>query len=437
MDRKTALVGQNLKYDYKVLVRWGIADATLHFDTMIAAWLLDSSSGVYNMDYLADKYLGGYQTVRFIDVVPDKDGSFADVPLEQAVRYAAEDSDITWRLYEVLAKELEGRSLTQLFERVEMPLVKILSKMELAGIRLEQKRLEEFDSEIVQRLGKIEQEIYDEVGHPFNINSTKQLQEVLFEERKLPTGKKNKTGFSTATDTLEQLAPFDSVPRLILMNRGLVKLKNTYIDTLPLMINRETGRIHTSFTQTGTATGRLSSRNPNLQNIPIRNDDGRRIRDAFVPAPDHLFLSADYSQIELVVLAHLADDPGPMRRFFTAQDIHTHTAGHYLQSPPELVVCPTQRRIRPDRSTSSMYGMSDVLWLSKRVADIQEDAATVHRYDYQRVHPVSAAFMDGVLWKVPSDTRGFHNPWQGNDPYRRFLGTGGRQGAERSSSYGA
>ncbi|MDD3823046.1 MAG: DNA polymerase I [Sphaerochaetaceae bacterium] len=394
VDRKTALVGQNLKYDYKVLVRWGIADATLYFDTMIAAWLLDSSTGVYNMDYLADKYLGGYQTVRFTDVVPDKDGSFADVPLDQAVRYAAEDSDITWRLYEVLAKELEGRSLTQLFERVEMPLVKILSKMELAGIRLEQKRLEEFDSEIVQRLGKIEQEIYDEVGHPFNINSTKQLQEVLFEERKLPTGKKNKTGFSTATDTLEQLAPFDSVPRLILMNRGLVKLKNTYIDTLPLMINRETGRIHTSFTQTGTATGRLSSRNPNLQNIPIRNDDGRRIRDAFVPAPDHLFLSADYSQIELVVLAHLADDPGLKEAFLHGQDIHTHTAAIIFNLLPELVM-PDQRRIAKTINFGVMYGMS-AFRLSNELQISRKDAAQFIDDYFNRFSGVRA-FMDGVL----------------------------------------
>jgi DNA polymerase I len=357
VDKKIYLVGQNLKYDYKVMVRWGITDAVLHFDTMVAAWVLDAASGLFNMDYLAEKYLNGYQTIHFTDVVTEKDGQFSEVPLDLAVAYAAEDADITWRLYEIFKEMLHQRGMESLFNDLEMPLVKILSTMELAGVRVDSKKLEEFDLEVIVRIAAIEKEIYETVGHEFNINSTKQLQEVLFVERGLPTGKKNKTGFSTATETLEQLAAIDVIPRLILQNRGLVKLKNTYIDSLPKMVNPETGRIHTSYLQTGTATGRLSSRNPNLQNIPIRSDDGRRIRNAFVPSEGHVFLSADYSQIELVVLAHMADDKGLKEAFLKGEDVHSHTAASIFGIHPQLVA-PEQRRIAKTINFGVMYGMS-------------------------------------------------------------------------------
>lgn len=392
VKHKTRIIGQNLKYDYKVLVRWGIEEANLHFDTMVAAWLLDAASGIYNMDYLAERYLGGYKTIHFDDVVP-KGGQFSSVPLEQAVNYAAEDADITWRLYERFSTELDSRSMRPLFEDLEMPLVKILSDMELRGIEFDKSRLEAFDKDVVQRLADIERQIYEEVGHEFNINSTKQLQEVLFQERGLPTIKKNKTGFSTATDTLERLAEIDVVPRLILQNRGLVKLKNTYIDTLPLMVNAETGRIHTSYTQTGTATGRLSSRNPNLQNIPIRNEDGRKIRDAFVPAEGHRFLSADYSQIELVVLAHIADDPGLKEAFLQGEDIHTHTAALIFGVHPELVM-PEQRRIAKTINFGVMYGMS-AFRLSNELQIPRKDAQTFIDNYFARFSHV-ARFMQQV-----------------------------------------
>lgn len=392
MEDRTEIVGQNLKYDFKVLSRWGIPEAVLHFDTMIASWLLDAASGIYNMDYLAERYLSGYQTVKYEEVVAKGD-SFGDVPLDDALRYAAEDSDITWRLYEVFSQELEERGMKKLFETVEMPLVRILCDMELTGIRLERSKLETFDTEVVDRIATIEREIYEEVGHEFNINSTKQLQEVLFQERGLPTVKKNKTGFSTATDTLEQLASLDIVPRLILQNRGLVKLKNTYIDTLPTMIHAETGRVHTSYTQTGTATGRLSSRNPNLQNIPIRNDDGRRIRDAFVPGEGNLFLSADYSQIELVVLAHLADDPGLKEAFLHGEDIHTHTAAMIFNVHPDLVMS-EQRRIAKTINFGVMYGMS-AFRLSNELQISRKDAQTFIDNYFTRFAGVSA-FMQRV-----------------------------------------
>ena len=393
VDQNTAIIGQNLKYDYKVLLRWGIPQANVTFDTMIAAWVLDAASGIYNLDYLAERYLDGYKTIQFSSVVPDKKGQFSDVKLEDAVDYAAEDADITWRLYEVFSKSLQERGMTKLFNTVEMPLVTILSKMELAGIHLEEKKLAEFDTEVTSRLAIIEKKIFTEVGHEFNINSPKQLQEVLFQERGLPPGKKIKTGFSTAIDTLEQLAHLDIVPNLILQNRGLVKLKNTYIDTLPKMINPATGRVHTSYTQTGTATGRLSSHNPNLQNIPIKNDDGRRIRDAFVPSPGHIFLSADYAQIELVVLAHLADDPNLKKAFLEGEDIHTHTASLIFGVHGDLVLS-EQRRIAKTINFGVMYGMS-AFRLSNELQIPRKEAQTFINNYFARFSKVSE-FMERV-----------------------------------------
>ncbi|MGI6432684.1 MAG: DNA polymerase I [Sphaerochaetaceae bacterium] len=373
VNKNIKLVGQNLKYDYKVLRRWGIESANLYFDTMIAAWMLDSASGIYHMDHLAKRYLDGYETIKFQDVVA-KGSTFDLVPLDQAVAYGAEDAFVTWRLYEVLAKELAERQLDKLFAEVEMPLVHILAEMELCGIAVDKQELDTFSDELAERIQAIENQIYDEVGHPFNINSTKQLQEVLFEERNLPPVKKIKTGYSTDTDTLEQLAHLDVVPNLIVQNRGLVKLKNTYVDTLPQMIHPQTGRIHTSFSQTGTATGRLSSRNPNLQNIPIRSEDGRRIREAFVPSSGSLFLSADYAQIELVVLAHLADDDGLKEAFLAGEDIHTHTASLIFDTMPALVLA-QQRRIAKTINFGVMYGMS-AFRLSNELQITRKEAQT-------------------------------------------------------------
>ncbi|MGI6466712.1 MAG: DNA polymerase I [Sphaerochaetaceae bacterium] len=356
VERKLQLVGQNLKYDYKVLKRWGIESVELAFDTMIAAWLLDSSS-LFNLDFLAQKYLDNYETIKYSDVVPDKKSLFSSVSLEAATDYGAEDADVTWRLYEVLKPLLKKEELEDLFYDVEMKLVKILADMELTGIELDQNSLEVFNIEITKRIDEIESAIFDEVGYEFNINSPKQLQTVLFEERNLTPGKKTKTGYSTAEAVLEKLAPFDIVPRLILENRTLVKLKNTYVETLPTMINPTTKRVHTSYSQTGTATGRLSSRNPNLQNIPIRSEEGRQIRKAFVAKEGSLFLSADYSQIELVVLAHLADDKYLKEAFIRGEDIHRHTASLIFEVFSEMVSS-EQRRIAKTINFGVMYGMS-------------------------------------------------------------------------------
>ena len=353
-DASIRVIGQNIKYDYKVLNRWGIRIANLFFDTMIAAWMIDAGSPV-NMDFLAERYLK-YTTVHFKDIVP-KGGVFSDVALDQAVDYAAEDAEITWRLFEVLESKLKEDKLMDLFNDLEMPLVRILAEMEIRGILLNKEEMTEYGAELETALSGLKQEIYDLCGKEFNINSTKQLQEVLFTDRKLTPIKKTKSGYSTDTSVLTQLAEEDPVPEKILIHRALAKLKSTYVDTLPELIHPDTGRIHTSFVQTGTATGRIASRDPNLQNIPVRDENGRRIRRAFHPKPGHLFLSADYSQIELVVLAHLSGDPGLKEAFLSGEDVHAKTASTIFKCPLEEVT-PSQRRIAKTINFGVMYGMS-------------------------------------------------------------------------------
>ncbi len=349
------LVGQNIKYDYKVLKRWGIEIRNIAFDTMTAAWILDSSLGAYNMDLLAERSLG-YTTIHYQDIV-EKGKTFESVPLDQAVLYAAEDADITFRLFKAFEPELKARGKTEVFNNIELPLVKILADMEMRGIRLNPGLLEDFSKEVDKQLEIIKAEIYELCGEEFNLNSTKQLQEILFVKRGLKPVKKTKTGYSTNVQVLEILAEQDPVPEKILENRGLAKLKSTYIDTLPALINPETRRIHTQFIQTGTATGRLSSKDPNLQNIPIKNENGRKIREAFIPADGCSFLSADYSQIELVVLAHLAGDGGLQQAFTSGEDVHKQTAAMIFGVFPEMVT-PDQRRVAKTINFGVMYGMS-------------------------------------------------------------------------------
>ena len=347
------LVGQNIKYDYKVLCQWGVEPKNVVFDTMVAAWLLDSTS-VFNMDYLAEKYLG-YKTVHYTDIVP-KGKLLSDIELDQVVFYGAEDADVTYRLYTLFCELLQARGLRTLLDEVEMPLLVIIARMEMEGIRLDRSLIEPLSAEFEKRLDAIRAEVFSLCGHEFNLNSPQQLQEVLFVERNIPTGAKTRSGFSTSTDVLEPLRESYPEVELILQYRMLNKLKSTYIDKLPLQINERTGRIHPSFSQTGTETGRLSCKDPNLQNIPVRTEEGRRIRSAFVPKEGHLFLSADYSQIELVVLAHMADDPGLKQAFASGVDVHRSTASLIFNVPLDEV-SPEQRRIAKTINFGVMYGM--------------------------------------------------------------------------------
>ena len=353
-DETLKLVGQNIKYDYKVLRMWGLNPVNIWFDTMIAAWLVNSRISSYSMDSLAEYYLG-YQTVHYKDIVP-KDMLFQDIDLKTASFYAAEDADITFRLYEIL-RPLVEKDYNDLFYKTEMPLVYILAEMELEGVRVRKESLDALSRDLEKTIAEVSDEIFKLCGKEFNISSTKQLQEILFTERKLNPVKKTKTGFSTDNTVLEILANEDPVPSLVLRYRVLTKLKSTYVDALPKLIQSTTSRIHTTFRQTGTQTGRLSSTNPNLQNIPIKDEEGRKIRKAFIPTGGKVFLSADYSQIELVVLAHLSEDPALIKAFTEGIDVHRMTGSLIFQVDPEEVTA-EQRRIAKTINFGVMYGMS-------------------------------------------------------------------------------
>ena len=351
------LIGQNIKYDYKIMKRWGVVMRCRFFDTMVAAWVLDSSLGSYSMDNLAERFLG-YRTIHYRDLVGKGDErTLADLPVAVVSDYSGEDADITYRLYELFSSRLQEEGLGELFRTLEMPLVEILAEMELAGIRLSPRVLEQYRDELEAELAKLEAEAYRLAGRQFNIRSTKELQQLLFEERKLKPIKKTKTGFSTDNQVLEALAAEDPLPALVLRHRLLAKLKSTYVDALPQQVNTATGRLHTHFLQTGAATGRLASRDPNLQNIPVRETEGRRIRSAFIPEKESLFLSAVYSQIELVVLAHLSQDPLLLEAFRTGADVHRMTAAIIFGIDAEEVT-PAQRRIGKTINFGVIYGMS-------------------------------------------------------------------------------
>jgi DNA polymerase-1 len=354
-DPAMTIVAHNAKYDYKVSRGWGVPRWKCRiWDTMVAAWVIDPERSSYSLDSLAHFFFG-LNPIAYNDIVP-KNGSFDSVCLETACRYSGEDADFCLRLKEYLEGKFEGSSDENLFLNLEMPLLPILAEMEGAGIRVEGKILKDYGVELAKELLTIQERTYKIVGHEFNLSSTQQLQKVLFEERKLTPGKKNKTGFSTDVAVLEELAREDEVPALILRHRSLSKLKSTYVDGLVDLADRE-GRLHTSFIQTGTATGRLSSREPNLQNIPIREEEGRRIREAFTSRPGWVLISADYSQIELVVLAHLSEDKNLLDSFASGKDVHVRTAA-LIFGVEESGVLPEQRRIAKTINFGVMYGMS-------------------------------------------------------------------------------
>ncbi|MCX8013076.1 MAG: DNA polymerase I, partial [Rectinema sp.] len=324
------------------------------FDTMIAAWVLDADAPSFSLSSTASRWIG-VSGIEYEDIVP-KGGTFADVPLATATQYAAEDADFAFRLYEKLSPLIESSGCHRIFYDIEMPLLPILAEMERTGIRVDPVHLLEYGKELEQSLAGIESEVFRLVGHPFNLGSPKQLAEVLFSERKLPVQKHTKTGYSTDTSVLEELAPLDPVPQLILKHRLLSKLRNTYVEPLAELACAH-GRVHTTYVQTGASTGRLSSRDPNLQNIPIRDEEGRKIREAFVSEPGWALISADYSQIELVVMAHLSQDPNLLKAFREGVDIHKRTAA-LIFGIPEADVDADRRRIAKTINFGVIYGMS-------------------------------------------------------------------------------
>ncbi len=391
-DPAVRIVGHNTKYDYKVTRRWGVRPARIFFDTMIAAFLLDSDDGTYTLDNMAERRLG-FRTKPYADLV-GKGQTLEEIPIQQVTDYSGEDADLTLRLHHLLAKDLVAEGLDGVFHDIEMPLVPVLSEMELAGIRILPTELAAYGREMEGALATLEQEIYALCGRTFNINSTKQLQEILFTWRKLTPVRKTKTGYSTDVDVLEILAAQDPVPEKILAHRKLYKLKSTYVDALPQLINPATGRLHTHYVQTGAATGRLASNDPNLQNIPIREEEGRRIRTAFVPAPGMRFVSADYSQIELAILAFLSQDPILLRAFTEGRDIHRQTAS-LIFGTPEDQVAPEQRRVGKTINFGVVYGMS-AFGLARSLRIARGDADTFIRTYFQRYERVDAFLKETI-----------------------------------------
>jgi DNA polymerase I len=327
-DEAVAKVGQNLKYDLLVLRRAGITLRGVEFDTMIASYLLDPGGREHGLDALALKHLD-HRTITYEEVAGKGKAQipFAEVPLEVARDYAAEDADVALQLAERFRPEIERLGLADLLHRIEMPLVEVLAEMEWTGIRIDEPFFAQVDARLRVELERIEGEIYREAGTEFNIGSNPQLREILFGKLGLPVVKRTKTGPSTDVTVLEELAAQGhTLPGLLMQFRQVDKLLSTYVDALPRMVNPETGRLHTSYNQTIAATGRLSSSDPNLQNIPIRREIGAELRRGFIPAEGHTFVSADYSQIELRILAHYSEDPAFVEAFRTGEDIHRQTA---------------------------------------------------------------------------------------------------------------
>jgi DNA polymerase-1 len=354
------LVGQHFKYDMNVLSRYGIAVQGVAFDTMLESYVFNSTGGRHDMDSLALKYLGR-QTVHYEDIAGKgaKQISFSQVSIEDAGHYAAEDADITLSLHQALWPKLEADPpLAGVFSDIEMPLVPVLARMEQRGVLIDGDFLRRMSREMAGQIHELELQAHEAAGQPFNLGSPKQLQEILFDKLGLPVRRKTPKGQpSTAEDVLQEMADEYELPRLILEHRSLSKLKSTYTDKLPEDINPHTGRVHTSYHQAVAATGRLSSNNPNLQNIPIRTEQGRRIRKAFIAPPGMLLLAADYSQIELRIMAHFSGDAGLLKAFHDGVDVHRATAGEVFGTPYDEVTA-DQRRAAKAINFGLMYGMS-------------------------------------------------------------------------------
>jgi DNA polymerase-1 len=374
-DPAVEKVLQNAKYDLCVLERHGLNVEGVEFDTMLASYLLDSQRRSHSLDSLASDLLG-YDTISFEDLAgKGKDQVTLDqVDVERVGRYAAEDTDVTWQISEILRPQIEESGVERVFREIEMPLVPVLTRMELAGVKVDASVLEEFSQELETRLGGLQVEIHEKAGREFNIASPKQLAEVLFDEIGLkPRGRSTKSGArSTAVDVLEQLALEHPLPALILEFRELSKLKGTYVDVLPTLVLEETGRVHTTYNQVAAATGRLSSQDPNLQNIPIRTELGRRIREAFVAEDGHVLIGADYSQVELRIMAHVSEDEALCEAFRNGEDIHRRTAAEVFGVMPELVTDDLRRRAK-EVNFGVLYGMG-AFGLAQRLGIARREA---------------------------------------------------------------
>lgn len=397
-------IGQNIKYDWMVLRRHDMDLAGVNFDTMVASYLIDPGKRAHGLDQIALDYLG-HKNITYAEVAGKGKAAvtFDQVTLDKAIPYACEDADITLAAHDVFVPLLEKSGLTELMKAVEMPLLPVLLGMEMTGVCVDRDRLHDLSKSFAGQLDILERQIHDMAGEAFNINSSQQLGRILFEKLSLPVQKKTKkkTGYSTDVEVLTKLASSHELPALVLRHRTLAKLKSTYADALLDLIHPETGRIHTSFNQTVAATGRLSSSDPNLQNIPIRTEEGREIRKAFIPREGWRFLSADYSQIELRILAHCSEDPILIQAFKDNEDIHTRTAAEVFQVFPQMINDDLRRQAKAINFGiiygMSAYGLARELEISNKMAQTYID----HYFDrYQGVR----TFIDKTILTA-HDTR--------------------------------
>ena len=392
-------VGQNFKYDLTIFARNGIDVQGVAFDTMLESYVLNST-GRHNMDDLAKRYLG-HQTITFEEIAGKGKNqlTFNQIPLEKAAEYAAEDADVTMKLQQVLWEKLSKEpTLEKLFKEMELPLLGVLSRMERRGVLIDSDALFLQSNEIANRLSELEEQAYVLAGQPFNLASTKQLQEILFDKLGLPVIQKTPKGApSTNEEVLEELAFSHELPKVLVEHRGLSKLKSTYTDKLPQMVNPQTGRVHTSYHQAVTATGRLSSSDPNLQNIPIRNEEGRRIRQAFIAREGFTVVAADYSQIELRIMAHLSQDQGLINAFTQGKDIHRSTAAEIFGVALDKVTS-EQRRNAKAINFGLIYGMS-AFGLSRQLGIGRADAQSYMDLYFKR-YPGVQTFMHDIREKA-------------------------------------
>ncbi len=398
-------VGQNIKYDWMVLARHGIDLQGVAFDTMLASYLLNPSKRAHNLDQIALDFLD-HKTITYAQVAGKGKNAlmFSQVPVDKAIPYACEDADITLMAKDVLMSGLKALDLKELMDTVEMPLVPVLMRMEMRGTGIDVDRLQELSKSFEQQLDALEGSIHGLAGEAFNIKSSQQLGRILFEKLQLPVQKKTKkkTGYSTDVNVLTALAEYHELPALILNHRTLAKLKSTYADALIELVNPDTGRIHTSYNQTVAATGRLSSSNPNLQNIPIRTEEGRKIRQAFIPRKDWYLVSADYSQVELRILAHCSEDDILIQAFREDEDIHTRTACEVFQIEPESMTTELRRQAKAI-NFGIIYGMS-AFGLSRQL-DISNKMAKTYIDHYFARYQGVRRFMDQTITDARKTSR--------------------------------
>lgn len=365
------IIGHNLKYEYKMMRAINKSFGNLYFDTMVAAYLINPTRGRYNMDDLAIAYLS-YNTIKYSDLTDNAKKTLLDAPLKDVVEYACEDADITFRFYECFAPLLKTHNLEELFFNIEMPLVNVLADMEFDGVYISSEKMKSLSDEYTLLLEKTKEKIYSEAGEEFNLQSPKQLEYILFDKMGIAPLKKTKTGFSTDEEVLTELAQKEKIAEYMLTYRKYAKLKNTYLDVFPTLINEKTRRIHASFNQTVTATGRLSSSEPNLQNIPVRGEEGRDIRNTFIAEKGNLLIAADYSQIELRLLAHFSNDPALVEAFKNNDDIHRKTAMKIYSVSKEHVTA-SMRNTAKIINFSIIYGKT-AFGLSKELGIKRKDA---------------------------------------------------------------